>query len=111
MIMGRPWLRAAKVKQDWGADEIVIRKGKKKVKLQMTSKKILPNEFKPMLVETINMVPKLLEDEEEEFLNRKKVIPIFEVDVDSILQQYVYPKKEGIEKLTIKTDQELDKHL
>ena len=112
MIMGRPWLRAAKLKQDWGADKIVIRKVKKKVKLQMTSQKILPNEFRPMLVDTINIVPELLEDEEEEFLNRNpSVIPIFEVDVDSILQQYMYPKKEGIEKQEIQTDQELDKKL
>ena len=78
----------------------------------MTSKKILPNEFRPMLVQTINLVPKLLEDKEEDFLNRNpSLIPIFEVDVDGILQQYVYPKKEGIEKLTIKIDQELDKQL
>ena len=112
MIMGRPWLRAAKVKQDWGADQIVIRKGKKKVKLKMTSEKILPNEFRPMLVETVNMVPELLEDEEEEFLNRNpSVIPVFEVDIDGIVQQYVYPKKEGREKQDIKTDQELDKKL
>ena len=105
MIMGRPWLRAAEVKQDWGADKIVIRKGKKKIKLQMTSKKILPSEFRPMLVETINMVPELLEDEEEEFLNRNpSIIPVFEVDVDGILHQYIYPKKEGIDKQEIQTD-------
>ena len=112
LIMGRPWFRVAKVKQDWGADKIVIRKGKKKVKLQMTSKKIFPNEFRPMLVETINMVPELLEDEEEEFLNRNpSVIPVFEVDVDGTLQQYMYPKKEGIEKQAIQTDQDMDKKL
>ena len=58
------------------------------------------------------MVPELLEDEEEEFLHRNpSVIPIFEVDVDGILQQYIYPKKEGIEKQAIQIDQELDKKL
>ncbi|MCO5572275.1 hypothetical protein L7F22_026028 [Adiantum nelumboides] len=39
LMLGRPWLRAARVKQLWGADAIVIKRGKKKVKMQMDAKK------------------------------------------------------------------------
>ena len=67
MILGRPWLRATKVNQDWGADKIVIRRGKKKMKLNMTSKQVLPKKLRPIQVETIDMIPKLFDDEEEEF--------------------------------------------
>lgn len=113
MILGRPWLRAAKVKQDWGADRIVIRKGKRKVKLMMTSKKVIPKELRPLQVETINMIPELLEDEEDEFLNNNpSVVPVFEVDVDSILKQYVYNNNNKQEsKDPIQKDQQLDRDM
>ena len=31
MLLGRPWFRQAKIKQDWGAHKVIVRKGKKKV--------------------------------------------------------------------------------
>ena len=53
----------------------------------MTSKKILPKELRPLQVETVNMIPELLEDEEDEFLkSNPTVVPVFEVDVDNILK-------------------------
>lgn len=83
MILGSPWLRVARVKQDWGADQIALRKGKKKMKLNIGSKISIPKAFRPLSVETINMVLELQEDEEEEFFRRKpSMVPIFEVDIE-----------------------------
>ncbi|MCO5548998.1 hypothetical protein L7F22_002464 [Adiantum nelumboides] len=85
MMLGRPWLRAAKVKQLWGADAIVIKRGKKKVKMQMDAKKVIPPRFRALHAEELNMVEEIGEDIEEEFLkSNSSVVPIFEVDVQKI---------------------------
>ncbi|MCO5586544.1 hypothetical protein L7F22_040485 [Adiantum nelumboides] len=85
LMLGRPWLRAARVKQLWGADAIVIKRGKKKVKMQMDAKKVIPPGFRALHAEGLNMVEEFGEDAEEEFLrNNSSVVPIFEVDVQKI---------------------------
>ncbi|MCO5579663.1 hypothetical protein L7F22_033520 [Adiantum nelumboides] len=101
MILGRPWLRAAKVKQHWGADYVVLRQGKKKVRMKMVASKVIPPNCRPLHAETINMASELEEDEEEEFLRvNSSVIPIFEVDVQHILEKYVAndPKVEKLKQ-------------
>ncbi|MCO5613483.1 hypothetical protein L7F22_067760 [Adiantum nelumboides] len=81
----RPWLRAARVKQLWGADAIVIKRGKKKVKMQMDAKKMIPAGFRALHAEGLNMIEEIGEDAEEGFLrNNSSVVPIFEVDVQKI---------------------------
>ena len=77
--------RAAKVKQLWGADTIVIKHGKKKVRMQMMARKTIPPGLRALYAEGINMGEAIGEDEEEEFLQRNStVVPIFEVDVQKI---------------------------
>ncbi|MCO5557151.1 hypothetical protein L7F22_010709 [Adiantum nelumboides] len=101
MILGRPWLRAAKVKQHWGADYVVLRQGKKKVRMKMVASKVIPPNCRPLHAETINMASELKEDEEEEFLRvNSSVIPIFEVDVQHIVEKYVAddPKVEKLKQ-------------
>ncbi|MCO5577846.1 hypothetical protein L7F22_031681 [Adiantum nelumboides] len=101
MILGRPWLRAAKVKQHWGADYVVLRQGKKKVRMKMVASKVIPPNCRPLHAETINMASELEEDEEEEFLRvNSSVIPIFEMDVQHIVEKYVAddPKVEKLKQ-------------
>ncbi|MCO5569983.1 hypothetical protein L7F22_023697 [Adiantum nelumboides] len=86
MMLGRPWLRAARVKQLWGSDAIVIKRGKKKVKLQMGAKKVIPPGFRPLHAEGLNMVSEIEEDVEDEFLiSNSIVVPIFEVDAKKLI--------------------------
>ena len=56
LLLGRPWLRQARVKQDWQSDQITIRKGKKKLKLSVRTKQGLRTPLRPMMVEGINMM-------------------------------------------------------
>ena len=68
LLLGRPWLKTARVKQDWGAELITIRQGKKKVKIQMVPTEILPRNARALYAQGINMVEELADDEEDEFL-------------------------------------------
>ena len=35
MLLGRPWFKTAKVRQDWGENIVMIRQGRKKIQLPM----------------------------------------------------------------------------
>ena len=35
MLLGRPWFKIAKLKQDWGSNTVLIRQGKVKIKIPM----------------------------------------------------------------------------
>ena len=59
LLVGRPWLRAAKVKQDWGSQKITIRKGKKKVKVNMIPTVKLPKHARALYAQGINMVEEI----------------------------------------------------
>ncbi|KAI5073097.1 hypothetical protein GOP47_0011110 [Adiantum capillus-veneris] len=90
MILGRPWLRVEKVKQHQGADSVVLRHGKKKVKMRMVPSEAVSSNCRPLHAKSINMALELEEDEEGEFLRVNScVIPIFEVGVQHIADRYV----------------------
>ena len=110
MMLGRPWLRAAKVKQLWGTDTIVIKGGKKKVRLQMGAKKVIPPGARALYAEGLNMVEEIGEDAEEEFLKtNSSVVPIFEVDVTKIATQYVLQSPKGQSQDGLKDSQGVTK--
>ena len=96
LLLGRPWLKTARVKQDWGAELITIRQGKKKVKIQMVPTEVLPRNARALYAQGINMVEELADDEEDEFLKvNSSVIPVFEINVANIVEQYKSKRKQN----------------
>ena len=88
MLLGRPWFRKAKLKQDWDKDEMTLKKGSKTVKVNMTEKVVLAELIKPMNVQAINLASEVTDDEEEDFLKANPtVVPVFEVDVIDIMDR------------------------
>jgi hypothetical protein len=89
LLLGRPWLRQARVKQDWQSDRITIRKGKKKLKLSVRTKRGLQTPFRPSMAEGINMMDGMGDEEEDDYLSRNpELVSLFEVDVVAVLEQY-----------------------
>lgn len=85
MLLGRPWFKTAKLKQDWEKNEVILKKGKKSIRFMMGSKKNLSLSDKPMMSQSFNLAEEIADDEEECFLEANlTVIPIFEVDVERI---------------------------
>jgi len=88
-LLGRPWFKQAKVKQDWGNSKLTVRKGKKKVQMNMISTMELPRKDRALYVQSINMVDHINDDEEEAFLQaNKSIIPVYVIDVIDIWKQY-----------------------
>lgn len=89
MLLGRPWFKTAKLKQDWEKNEVILKKGKKTIRLPMGSKKELTKEHKPMMAQTINLAEEIEDDEEDSYLQANPtVVPIFDVDVAGIFDKY-----------------------
>ena len=87
LLLGRPWLRQARVKQDWQSDRITVRKGKKKLKLSVSTKKGLRTPFRPEMAEGINMLEGMEAEEEDDYLSRNtELVSLFEVDVVVVLK-------------------------
>ena len=65
MLLGRSWLREAKVKHDWYRDKISLKEGKKKKYIECgKNQETIKPRHSPIYEETFNMVEGL-EDEEE----------------------------------------------
>ena len=87
ILLGRPWFTQAKVKQDWGAAKIVVRKGKKKVQLNMVPNATLPKQARALYAQGINMVQEVDDGEEDAFLKANgSVVLVFDIDVVKILE-------------------------
>ncbi|MCO5574265.1 hypothetical protein L7F22_028047 [Adiantum nelumboides] len=105
MLLGRPWFRQARVKQDWGEYVVILRKGKKSVTISMQGRKQIPPKIKPLFAQTINLADVVEDDEEEEFLRANPtIVHIFEVDIEEIIQK---EEEQGEDEVKILLDQEI----
>lgn len=96
VLLGRPWLRDAKVKHDWKRDRILVRKGKKKTYIHFgTSKTCRVAQLTPLHAETFNM-SEGLEDDEEEYLLKQNpnLMFLFMIDLEKILENKEVTLKE-----------------
>ena len=89
VLLGRPWLRDAKVKHDWNRDRISLKKGKKKVYIGFGQNKTTRiAHCTPLHAETYNMAEGLEDDEEEYLLQQNpNLVPLFLVHLDKVLQK------------------------
>ena len=89
VLLGRPWLRDAKVKHDWNRDKISLNKGKKKVYIEFGQNKTTRiARLTPLHAKTYNMAEGLEEDEEEYLLQQNpNLVPLFMVHLDKIMQE------------------------
>ena len=89
MLLGRPWLRHGKIKQNWQTDEITIRKGKKKIRISVKPTNRVRQTDRLLYAEGLNLLEGIEEDEEERILRENPdLVSLFEVDIDSILSRY-----------------------
>ena len=82
LLLGRPWLKTANIKQNWNKNVLTFRKGKSKIRVSTKEKITTSRQCLPIHAETVNMMEGLDETEEKHYFNDKpKIIPLFEVDI------------------------------
>ncbi|MCO5558613.1 hypothetical protein L7F22_012199 [Adiantum nelumboides] len=73
---------------------LTIRRGKKKIKLNMVPTAVLPVYARALHAEPISAAHGIEDDEEEEFLQaNESVIPVYDIDVVKIVEQYKSSKQ------------------
>ena len=68
MLLGRPWLRKAKLRQDWGDNMVILKQGRQKLILPMNSTIAMPKEQRALWAQGIHLAEEVEDDEEEEYL-------------------------------------------
>ena len=97
LLLGRPWLRSANIKQNWQHNHLSFHRGRAKVRVPMQESTPAPNEISQLYAEEIHMLEGLegLEDEElERYLGENpRIVPLFEIDVGETAESYSSPIK------------------
>ena len=90
LLLGRPWLKTANIKQNWNKNILTFRKGKNKIRVSTKEKITTSRQCFPIHAEAVNMSEGLDEKEESLYFNdNPKIIPLFEVDIIQTLTPYV----------------------
>ena len=97
LLLGRPWLKIAKIKQNWNKNILTFRKGKNKIRVSTQDKVSTNRQCLPIHAKAVNMMEGLDETEENHYFNDNlKIIPLFEVDILQALTSYVEDKHNDI---------------
>lgn len=82
IILGKPWLCQAKVKDNWDSHQLTVRKGRRKVWISLGSCRQRAQVAWPIIAENVNMVEGLKDDEEEQFLKANPdLVPLYLADI------------------------------
>ena len=89
ILLGRPWLRSANIKQNWRHNCISFRQGCNKVHVP-TQEMVAPTKGKmPLYAKDINMLEGLDDTELEAYLDENpRIVPLFEIDVMETTAEY-----------------------
>ena len=89
ILLGRPWLRSANIKQSWKHNCISFRRGRTKVRVPTEELATQPKKITPLYAEDINMLEGVDDAELEAYLEEHpRIIPLFEIDVIETAADY-----------------------
>ena len=92
LLLGRPWLRSANIKQNWQHNNLSFRRGRAKVRVPMEEGALTPKEISPLYAEEIHMLEGLEDEELERYLDENpRIVPLFEIDVAGTADSYASP--------------------
>ena len=89
ILLRRPWLRSANIKQSWEHNCISFRRGRTKVRVPTEEAAAQPKDMTPLYVEDINMLEGVDDKELEAYLEEHpRIIPLFKIDVIEVAADY-----------------------
>ena len=92
ILLGRPWLHSANIKQSWQHNCISFRRGRNKVRVPTEEMTAQPKGMTPLYAEDINMLEGVDDTELEAYLDEHpRIIPLFEIDVIETAADYATP--------------------
>ena len=99
LLLGRPWLKKANIKQNWNQNVLTFWKGKTKIRISTQNKVATNKQCLPIYAESVNMMEGLDEDEENRYFDdNPKIIPLFQIDILQTLTPYVDSQEDGAQQ-------------
>ena len=99
LLLGRPWLKTAHIKQNWRKNIITFRRGKAKVRVPTQPHSSTGKELTPLYAECVNMLEGLADEEVDQYLQENpKIVPLFEIDVAEAVSPYILQPEENDEE-------------
>ena len=90
LLLGRPWLRTANIKQNWRKNTLTFRKGKAKIRVSTQAKVATKKDSMPLYAESVNMMERLDDGEVNQYFEENsKIIPLFKIEVVDIITPYI----------------------
>ena len=90
ILLGRPWLRTANIKQHWQRNMLSFRRGKTKVRLIMEERISTPQNTTPLYTEGVHMLDGLADEEVDHFPEEHPtIVLLFEIDFITAAGPYV----------------------
>ena len=68
LLLGRPWLRSASIKQNWQHNNLSFHRGRSKIRIPMEENKTITKDISPLYAEEIHMLEGLEDEELERYL-------------------------------------------
>ena len=92
LLLGRPWLRSANIKQIWQHNNRRFPRGRAKVRVPMEESALAPKEISLLYAKQIHMLEGLEDEELELYLDENpRIVPLFEIDVGGTTDSYASP--------------------
>ena len=90
LLLGRPWLRATQIKQDWSNNRLTIRRNGHKICVNTIATLTPPQAITLVCGETVNMLDGMTEEDVDVYQEENPdFVPLFEIDILDILEQCV----------------------
>ena len=104
LLLGRPWLRTAHIKQNWQKNIITFWHAKTKVQVATQQRAVTSKEATPLYAESINMLEGLPDEEIDRYMEEHpKIVPLFEVDITATVGPYIItPEPDEPDQATIR---------
>ena len=84
LLLGRPGLRSANIKQNWKHNNLSFRRGRTKVRVPMEENATIPKDILLLYAEEIHMLERYLDE-------NPRIVPLFEIDVRGTVDSYAFP--------------------
>ena len=90
LLLGRPWLWATNIKQNWRKNTLTFQKSKTNIRVSTQEKVGTKKDSMPLYAQSVNMMEGLDEGEVTQYFEENpKIILLYEIDVVDIITPYI----------------------
>jgi hypothetical protein len=89
LLLGRPWLRSARMKHDWQKNVLIFQREGCKIRIHTTMGGTPARSLAPLHAESVNMLKGLTKEEAIAYFSENPtIVPLYELDIVKEVELY-----------------------